>query len=248
MLAAVEAWVTRDHAREWDTWLSLLENISKRVTDIRSVTTHVEEPTGMSNRAPMLTISWDPAALHITGEEVAEDFARNKPRIAVGSADEEGRACIRITSNKMQPGNDAVVADRIHRILSEPRNPRSTELTPAGVDISGQWDLSVAFFTSTSLHRLSILQDGNWIEGSHESDFSIQEISGVVEGNRVVLRSEVRKPGDSVPFLFSGDVSGDTISGSIHLGEYLTATFSASRSSRRPRQLIAIPGGPPLAT
>ena len=62
------------------------------------------------------------------------------------------------------------------------------------------------------------------------------------------LSSAVSKPGDSVPFLFAGRVEGDRISGSIHLGEYLTARFTAVRAARRKRQPITIPGGPPLAT
>ena len=131
MLAAVEAWVTRDHAAEWKDWLTLLENISKLVAGVPSVTTSVEERTGLSNHSPVLTISWDPAVLHISGEAVAEDFARSRPRIAVGSGDEEGTACIRITPSQMQPGDDAVVADRVQRILSEPRSPTSTALQAA---------------------------------------------------------------------------------------------------------------------
>lgn len=249
MMAAVEAWVTRDHDGEWESWLTLLGNISERVADIPSVTTRVEEPMGLNNRAPTLTISWDPETLHITGEEVAEDFARNKPRVAVGSGDGEGRASIRITPSQMQPGNDEIVAERIHHILSEPRNPRSTVLSTAEVDISGKWDLIINYPSSRSRHRLSLSQDGNWVEGSHVSEFSTQDITGVVEADQVKLRSAVSQPGDSVPFLFSGKLSGDTMSGSIHLGEYLTATFSADRSSNRaPRRSITIPGGPPLAT
>ena len=87
LLAAVEAWVARDHAAEWKTWLSWLDHISQRVAEIPSVTTRVDEPRGLSNHAPTLTISWDPDTLHITGEEVAENFARSKPRIAVGSGE-----------------------------------------------------------------------------------------------------------------------------------------------------------------
>jgi hypothetical protein len=35
----------------------------------------------------------------------------------------------------------------------------------------------------------------------------------------------------------------------VHLGEYLTAQFTAKRSTyHTSRQLVAIPGGPPLAT
>ena len=84
MVAAVEAWVKRDHEADWRTWLSWLDNISKRVSTLESVKTAVREPNGLSNRSPSLTISWDPAKLHITGEEVAEELARTKPRIALG--------------------------------------------------------------------------------------------------------------------------------------------------------------------
>ena len=249
MLAAVEAWTTRDHAAEWQTWLSYLDRIAQQVDGIESVSTEVVERTGLSNRAPNLTISWDPAVLHITGDEVAEDFARTKPRIAVASGGEEGRTSIGISPNQMQPGNDQVVAERIHRILTEQRSPRSTELAPPASDISGAWDLTVHYSSSTSQHQLFLEQEGNWIGGVHIGDFSQQNLAGVIEGERVKLRSEARRPGNSIPFLFSGSVSEDGISGFIHLGEYLNADFTASRSqySKAPTA-VNIPGGAPLAT
>src|SRR6266699_1541969 len=75
MLAAVEAWVKRDHKAEWNNWLSYLDTISKRVSTIASVKTSVREPTGLSNKSPSLTITWDPAMLNITGDAVAEELA-----------------------------------------------------------------------------------------------------------------------------------------------------------------------------
>src|SRR4051794_14025480 len=39
MVAAVEAWVKRDHKAEWNKWLSYLDTISKRVSGIDGVTT-----------------------------------------------------------------------------------------------------------------------------------------------------------------------------------------------------------------
>jgi seryl-tRNA(Sec) selenium transferase len=249
MLAAVEAWMTRDHAAEWKMWLGWLDRIARRVSRIRGVRTGVVEPTALSNHAPVLTVSWDPAALRITGEEVAEDFARNRPRIAVGIRDGGGKAAITITPNQMQPGHDRVVAGRIHAILSARRRPRPTRLRPAGVDLTGRWDLTVRFPSSTSHHRLSLQQKGNWVEGFHRSDYSTQEIAGTVEGGQVKLRSALHLPGNYVPFLFSGTVTGDAISGSIHLGEYLTASFTAARAAtRRTRVRVSIPKGPPLAT
>jgi hypothetical protein len=56
-------------------------------------------------------------------------------------------------------------------------------------------------------------------------------------------------PGDSITFIFTGKISGDTLSGSVYMGEYRTATFTAKRSeSKGKRGPISVPGGPPLAT
>ena len=249
MLAAVEAWVTRDHVAEWQAWLDALAYIAARVEQVGGVTTTVTERTGLSNRAPTLSISWDPQALHIDGAEVAEDFARNKPRIAVGSGNADDKTSINITPSQMQPGNREVVAERIYDMLSAQRQPQTTELAAAGTDISGHWDLDVEFFSSASRHQLYLEQQGNWIGGVHISDFSSQEITGVVEGDQVKLSSAMRQPGNGIPFLFLGSISADAFSGSIHLGEYLTAKFTANRSSYKESHVpIAIPGGPPLAT
>jgi seryl-tRNA(Sec) selenium transferase len=249
MLAAVEAWVIRDHAAEWQTWLSRLDYIAQRALQVPGVQTDIEQPAGLSNHSPTLVIGWDPAALHITGEQVAEDFARNRPRIAVGSRDVEGRASIRITPSQMQPGDKQVVAERVYQILAQARSPQPAQLEAATVDISGHWDLTVEYASSTCQHRLFLQQDGNWITGVHHSSFSSQEIAGTVEGSRVKLRSQVRQPGDRIPFLFSGHASGDAISGSIFLGEYLSAQFSAKHAVYQElREPFAIPGGPPLAT
>jgi D-glucosaminate-6-phosphate ammonia-lyase len=249
MLAAVEAWTTRDHQAEWKTWLSYLDVIAKRVSKIDGVSTSVHEPTDLSNRSPVLNITWDPDKLNITAEEVAEDFARNKPRIAIGGRSGEGTTELSVTSGQMQPGNDKIVAERIFAILSQKHSPRSKEMMAAKVSIGGHWDVTVEFFNSRSQHSFYIEQDGNWIQGTHKSDFSVQELVGVVEGNEVKFRSNFRRPGDGITYLFSGSVSQDMISGSIYLGEYLNAKFTAKKSTfKGDRRRIAIPGGPPLAT
>ena len=59
MLAAVEAWTTRDHKAEWNTWLSWLDEISSRMLKIEGISTEVQEPKGRSNVAPVLHIKWE---------------------------------------------------------------------------------------------------------------------------------------------------------------------------------------------
>jgi seryl-tRNA(Sec) selenium transferase len=249
MLAAVEAWGNRDHEAEWKTWLSWLDNISKRVSKIDGIKTLVVEPTDLSNRSPVLNILWDPAVLNITGEEVAEEFGRNKPRIAIGGRSEAGTTSINITTGQMQPGNDKIVADRIYNLLSQKRTPKSASMTAPAATINGRWDFNIEFFSSKSQHTLFIEQDGNWLQGSHKGDFSTRELNGTIEGNIVKLRSVDRHIADSITFIFSGTLSNDTITGQIHMGEYRTASFTAQRSKNKaPRKQIQVPGGPPLAT
>lgn len=249
MLAAVEAWTTRNHPEEWKTWLSWLDEISEKLVKIKGISTEVTEPSGLNNHAPVLHISWNSDELHITGEEVAEEVARNKPRIAIGSRTRDGKTSINITPNQMRPGNAKVVADRLHGILSKKRKPVNDELAAPKADISGHWEVEMKFFSSTSVHKFFIHQDSNWVNGTHQSDFETAEIYGMVEGNQVKLRSDFRKPGNAISYWFSGEVADGRIKGSVFMGEYLTAEFTATRAEySAKKKKVVIPGGPPLAT
>ncbi|BCS35436.1 hypothetical protein TBR22_A46630 [Luteitalea sp. TBR-22] len=254
MLAAVEAWVTRDHDADWKTWLSWLDTISARVSTVTGVKTSVQLPTGLSNRSPALTISWDPSALHITGEDVAELLASTKPRIAVGAGGRGRQAdadatSISVTAWMMQPGDARIVADRIHAVLTAKREPRSTAMPAPSTSVAGRWDVDIAFSSSTGRHTLSLEQDGNWLRGTHQGEFSTRDVVGTIEGANVTLRSVERTLGSAVTFTFSGTVSGDALAGSIHMGEYLTATFTAKKHAyTQPRTRVVVPKGPPLAT
>lgn len=265
MLAAVEAWVETDHEAEWEMWLSWLDHIDGRVSEISGVETKVEEPSNpgmehpgelapISNHSPVLHIMWDPGEFHVTGQELAETMARTKPRIVVGSGHhgEEGVTSINITAWMMQPDDNEIVADRIHELLTKDRSPQPPQREAPAASLRGRWNVEVEFYSSTSEHRFFIeKQDENWLEGSHEGDFSVRDMAGTIEGNQVKLLSEESPPGDYVKQIFTGTLSedGDTIEGEVFLGEYLNATFRATRHSYPDeREPIRVPEGPPLAT
>jgi hypothetical protein len=72
---------------------------------------------------------------------------------------------------------------------------------------------------------------------------------GTIEGSTIKLRSVDRHTADNITFLFSGTVANDAFEGSIYMGEYRTAKFTAKRSEFKMKpQDIVIPSGPPLAT
>ncbi|WP_439557564.1 aminotransferase class V-fold PLP-dependent enzyme [Dyadobacter sp.] len=249
MIAAVEAWTKRDHAGEWKRWLSWLDSISKKVSAVDSVKTTVIEPKDLSNRTPVLRVTWDAAKLKITGEEVAELFGRTKPRIALGGGTRNDETYVTITTGQMQPGDEKVVADRLVEVLSQKRTAPKTEMAAASVSLKGHWDAEIEFFSSKSKHSLIIEQDGNWLNGSHKGEFSVRELQGTVEGNEFKMRSTDRQPADAITFLFSGTVKDDVMTGSIYMGEYMTAKFTAKKYKfKYKREKVFIPSGPPLAT
>jgi len=250
MLAAVESWVTRDHAEKMRIWHTYLNTVAKRVSTLDYVTTSLQEPTGLSNHSPSLLISWDPLKLNITGREAADELAGNQPRIAVHSDDNEetGMTSIIVVSGQMQPGNDKIVGDRIFNLLSQKRS-KAKDMIPPSADISGRWDADIEFYSSVSRHTFFIEQDGNWIQGSHKGDFSMRNMVGTIEGDQVKLSSVDQQVADHIPFIFSGSLSGDVITGQIYMGEYINARFTATRNKERGvRKPIRFPKGQPLAT
>lgn len=251
-LAAVEAWVAHDHPAQWKTWLSYLDTISKKVTKINGVTTRVHEPEGYDNHSPVLMVMWDPDKLHITGEEMAEELGRNKPRIALGAGwgNKDNMTSIRITAGQMQPGEDKIVADRISEVLSRKRSPRPKTMTAPAASLAGRWEVEIEFYSSKNSYTWIIEQEDNWLQGSHAGEFSqFRSLSGTIEGSQVKIRSTTAIPGDHVTFLYTGALSGDQIAGSVYMVEYGTAKFTAVRSKTKgDRRKINVPGGPPLAT
>jgi D-glucosaminate-6-phosphate ammonia-lyase len=263
MLAAVEAWTKRNHEKEEQTWTAWLENIANRVSRINGVTTNIRQPQGLGNRTPNLTISWNPDQFNATGQDIATYLSTTKPRIALSAGGGGGRGpagataapatpttSISIAAWMMQPGDDKIVADRIFAALNMKRPPLPKQMKAAGADLKGRWDVTVQYFNEKSDHKFIIeQQDGNWLKGSHQGTFSTNELEGTIEGNEVKFRSSSRMLGDNVPFTFSGTVNGDTMSGNIHHGEYLTSTFTAKKysypTSRNP---IVVPVGPPLSS
>jgi len=240
MLMAVEMWMQRDHQAEWNQWVSWLDHISKRVMAIEGVTTSVTQPNGLSNHTPTLIIRWNPARRGISGREVARLLLDTEPRIVTpGGRDSENgtESSISITPYQMSPGEEKIVADRIHAFLSNP--PKQEPASPkqaAATDLSGRWDVKIEYAAGSSNHLLHLRQQGNRIEGTHQGDFVSRELTGSIEGEVVRLRSSyTEENGDSLSFNFSGKVSGEEISGTLDMGEYLMGNWTARRHAFRGR-------------
>jgi D-glucosaminate-6-phosphate ammonia-lyase len=248
MLAAVEAWTTRDHAAEWKRWLGWLDIIRQRLNGVEGLTMNVFEPTQLSNKSPVLSVSWDSGKLNLTGEELAEEVGRSAPRIAIGSMQRDGMTGVQITTGQMQPGNAEIVGDRLRTALSKKRTPAPALAAPV-MPLQGQWDVAMQFLSGSGKHRFQLTQDGNWLQGNYHGTYAVMEAEGYADGEVFRLKCSYRKPGNQLVYIFVGRCQDGRIEGDVHLGEYRTARFTATRSAKPSlKRRFVVPGGPPLAT
>jgi L-seryl-tRNA(Ser) seleniumtransferase len=237
MLMAVEMWVKRDHKAEWARWMSWLEAVASRTSKIEGVTTAITETTELSNRTPTLTIRWDRKRIGISGADLARHLLDTEPRIATpGGRDRGDEASISVTPYQMAAGEEKIVADKIYTALSTAPRPTAATArvsTPAA-DVSGQWDVRIDYLASASTHTLHLKQAGNRLEGSHQGDFVSRDLAGTIEGSAVQISSSyTERHGDALSFRFTGTVDGDAMSGTLDMGEYLTAAWTAKRHDFR---------------
>jgi L-seryl-tRNA(Ser) seleniumtransferase len=234
MLAAVELWVKRNHDAEWKEWEQWLDTIAKSVTRVKGVTTEVLQPNSLSNNAPRLAIKWDGEALGIAGQEAEKLLYEGNPRLIVGGASGGRRggaknSSLTIMPYMMMPGDAKIAADRIYDVLANgPKQPLRKPAAPV-VNISGQWDAEISFLVGKAQHRLVFEQKDGEVHGTHHGEFLTADLRGGVEGSEVWARSSQRFEGTRIGYEFAGAVNGDTMSGTVDLGEYGQATFTARR-------------------
>lgn len=113
MLVALELYLAKDHDQEWRMWENQIDLIANTASLVAGVTTEIHVPPH-ANHVPSLRIRWDEKKVKITADE-----ARNQLRLGHPSIQTVGDSkTIGITTWMMEPGQERIVAKRIHEILS----------------------------------------------------------------------------------------------------------------------------------
>ena len=243
MLAAVEQWVRRDHDAEWRQWTAWLEEIAQRVKTVDGIglATEITQPAGLSNRTPSLKISWDRKALATSGETVAQTLFQSEPRISLFPArgDREDRTGVTITPYMMAPGDAAVIADSLACRAVEPsverRRRRRAGLASRRRDGHlGRAGRVCRVAVHPHAAPAPAWQYNRWQPPGRlhqpRPDRHHRRHGGV---RPVVLRRRARR---RLNYRFTGTIDGDTMTGSLDMGEYLKATWSATRRERSSRR------------
>lgn len=117
LLAAVERYVRIDHQAEWKEWERRLGVIEKVLKDIPTVQTERIVPP-IANQVPHVLFSWDENRIKLSRQELTHRLASGEPPILIGRVHGTGEHGVLISVFMLQEGEDQVVAERLHAILT----------------------------------------------------------------------------------------------------------------------------------
>src|SRR5947199_7062195 len=128
LVAAVDWFLKQDDAAMEAEYRKRAERIAGQLKNIPTVQTQVFIPTVAANHVPHLLITYDQNRIQITGAEVMKKMREGKPRIELNPSTGGAPASAGLTGGPntivvgvwmMQPGEDAIVAKRLQKVLQD---------------------------------------------------------------------------------------------------------------------------------
>lgn len=233
LLAAVQQWYVRDHDAEQRMWRGWLKHIETRLAGIPSIRFEYLEPEDLSNKAPRLSINWEAGKVGITGAQLAERLDRGTPRILLmGGSDKGMTANITVMPYMMDPGEERIIADSLHAAMT--RGPAQydviAEIVGHPASVAGEWNVTIQYLRGEGQQRFAIAQEGDALRGDHKGEIYEGRLRGEVRNKSVKISSRMAVPGNGIEWTFTGTVDGSRMSGTVDMGEYGPATFTAVRA------------------
>ena len=243
LLAAVRQWYQRDHDGEQRMWRQWLEHIEARLKSLESTRFEYLQPEDLSNKSTRLRIHWDAEALGITGTELVAKLDAGTPRIMVqggtGTRPNPMASYITIMPYMMDPGEERIVADELHAALSNPgtySNPPVSKGLLAS--LAGNWAVTIKYVRGQGEHQFTLQQSGGELTGMQKGEIYQGTLTGMVRANTIEMRSYMPVSGSSgratgglsgIDWRFKGTANGNTMVGTVDLGEYGVVPWTAVR-------------------
>jgi len=213
---------------EWRAWF---RHITDTVSKVSGVSGEIIEPKD-KQYYPTMKVVWDPKKIGITAGEIGKMLLEGEPRIMThaGLTEASQATEMLLRPAAMWPGEYKLVADRLYEILSKAPGPRPKPqyAAPAG-DVAGLWEADLQFSVGAARHAFYLDPKGNNISGQYAGRIVKGPLKGHIDGNKVEFSGGGRIEGASLHYTYKGTFDGNQMSGTVELGEYGTARFSATR-------------------
>ena len=151
---------------------------------------------------------------------------------------EAGNGSMTITLNGTQDGDSMAGAADFGgqgganwdaRRAAEPAAGKPAQAETKAQDVSGAWALEVNTTAGSGTPTVTLKQDGEKLTGQYSGQLGEAPLSGTLEGAAITFQFDVDVQGAAVRVVYSGTVEGDTMKGTVSLGEMGEGTFTGSR-------------------
>jgi hypothetical protein len=105
-----------------------------------------------------------------------------------------------------------------------------TAAIAADANVAGEWDFTVETQAGTGSPHFSLKQAGTAVTGTYKGQLGEAPVTGTVAGNDVTLSFQVSAQGTDLAITYKGTVEGDSIKGTVSLGELGEGTFTGKKA------------------
>ena len=223
----------RDRNVEDKEWRSWFLHITNTVSKVPGVSGEIIEPKD-KQYYPTMKIVWDPKKVGITAGEIGKQLLEGEPRIMThaGLSESSQASEMLLRPAAMWAGEYKIVAERIYEILRKAPPPRAKPqyAAPSG-DVSGMWEAEITFKVGSARHSFYLDAKGHQISGQYSGRLVKGPLSGHMDGNKVEFAGGGRYEGTSLRYAYQGTLDANRMSGTVDLGEYGKASFTATRKA-----------------
>jgi hypothetical protein len=104
--------------------------------------------------------------------------------------------------------------------------------SPAGAKptaVAGTWALTVETSAGTGTPTVVLQQDGASLSGTYRGRFGTHPLTGTLKGDAIMFAFTVSGPMGSAEVTYTGTVAGDTMKGTLRMGEQAGGRFTGRR-------------------
>ena len=109
--------------------------------------------------------------------------------------------------------------------------------------MSGTWTINLTFICGKAIHTAVIargprlvrctsrgaFQKDSTLTGTYKGEVKEGRLFGRVRGNAIEFTGSLRVEAQGISFRYTGTIEGDTMKGTVDMGEYWTGTWTAKR-------------------
>jgi hypothetical protein len=100
---------------------------------------------------------------------------------------------------------------------------------PPKIDVTGAWDLAIETPQGTRAVISTFKQDGEKLTGTQAGEMGETPLQGTIKGADIAFAIVIDMQGQQMTIAYTGKVDGEAMSGTVELGGFGSATWTAKK-------------------